>query len=65
MSVFRQPPFNLLFTDLIVARVKATNVIGDGLYSDNNTSGVRVQTEPDSPINAPEVLSYNEQTAEL
>ena len=42
MTVFRQPNFNLDFKDLIVAKVKATNVIGDGLFSDENISGVLI-----------------------
>lgn len=65
MTLFRESPFSLQFKDLIVARAKATNAIGDGPFSEINTTGVRVQTEPDAPLTAPTVQSYNEQSVEL
>jgi hypothetical protein len=65
MSLFRAAPFNLDFNDLIIAQVKATNVIGEGLFSDPNTQGIRIQTEPNSPLTAPIVVSYDEQSVEL
>jgi hypothetical protein len=65
MTIFREVPFSLTFKTLIVARARATNAIGDGPFSDLNLTGVRIMTEPDAPLNAPTVLSYDETSAEL
>ena len=42
MSAFRDTPLNLKFKDLIVAKVAATNLIGQGDYSDPNEVGLIV-----------------------
>jgi hypothetical protein len=60
MTLFRQAPFLLEFKDLIISRVKATNLIGTGPYSDLNTNGVKIMTEPEAPLNAPVITSYDE-----
>ena len=46
MTVLRAAPFNLKQDDLVVFIVKAVNLIGQGLYSEPNTSGVLIQVEP-------------------
>jgi hypothetical protein len=65
MTLFRQTPFLLEFKDLIIARVKATNLIGTGPYSDLNTNGVKIMTEPEAPLNAPVIISYDEYSIQL
>jgi len=46
MTAFRAAPYNLLFHDLILAKVSAVNNIGEGAASIANSGGARVQTEP-------------------
>lgn len=45
-EVLLQEPFSYEFDDLVVARVRAYNSRGWSEYSDSNTVGVRIQTEP-------------------
>jgi hypothetical protein len=45
-EVLLQEPFSYLFDDLVVARVRAYNGRGWSNYSEANTVGVRIQTEP-------------------
>ena len=42
MSFFRGAPLNLEFDDLIVFKVRESNLIGDGDFSDPNIAGVRI-----------------------
>ena len=65
MAIFRGAPLNLAFKDLIVAKVAATNLIGQGTFSVANTVGLLVQTEPFAPESAPAVTSYDEQSIQL
>jgi hypothetical protein len=44
---------SLELDSLIVARVAASNAQGEGDYSPVNTDGIRIQTIPQAPINAP------------
>lgn len=53
MTVFLASPFSLSKGDLIKAVVLATNEIGDSVNSDLNTSGILVQTVPDTPSTGP------------
>jgi hypothetical protein len=46
MTILRANPFNLKQDDLVVFIVKAVNLIGQGVYSEPNTSGVQIQVEP-------------------
>jgi hypothetical protein len=39
--------FGLEYGDLVVARARATNSIGDGQYSQPNSAGATIQTEPE------------------
>ena len=39
--------FGLGYGDLVVARARATNSIGDGQYSQPNSAGATIQTEPE------------------
>ena len=48
MSVLRGSPYNLGLGDLVKAKVMATNAVGDSEYSQENTSGVVVETVPGS-----------------
>lgn len=38
--------FNLDYGDLVVVRVRAVNAVGDGEYSQVNTEGATIETEP-------------------
>lgn len=60
LQTLRASPLNLIFNDLVVAKVYATNKIGSGLESDLNTDGVTVQTEPITPTQSPSVIYYDE-----
>ena len=39
--------FGLAYGDLVVARARATNSLGDGQYSQPNSAGATIQTEPE------------------
>lgn len=58
--MLREAPLLLKFNDLVVVKVFASNIIGSGPESTTNTEGVKIQTEPLRPSNAPVVLSYSE-----
>ena len=56
MTVLRAAPYLLLQGDLVVARVRASNSLGDGPYSLLNTAGALIQVEPHAmatPLNGP------------
>lgn len=40
--------YGLTLGTLVVAKVSATNSLGDGDYSEPNTSGATIQTEPEA-----------------
>jgi len=61
----RGNPLNLLQNNLVVVRVLATNKIGSGAFSDFNTEGILIQTEPVTPPNAPTIVEYTEYTVKL
>jgi hypothetical protein len=65
MTVLRAAPFNLALDQLIVAKVRAVNVIGAGSYSAENTLGVTIQTEPQAPSSAPSIASYTQFTVTI
>lgn len=45
--MLRLPPYNLVYGDLVVAKVKARNSIGWSVeYSDENTVGAHIQVLP-------------------
>lgn len=46
-------------------KIYATNKIGSGEESDLNSEGVRIQTEPNIPPNAPTVVLYDEYSVKL
>ena len=46
MNVLRGAPYNLVLGDLVRAKVKATNAVGDSDFSQENTGGVVVETVP-------------------
>lgn len=46
MNVFESEPFNLVQGDPIVAKVSATNAIGESLFSELSTITGFVQTVP-------------------
>jgi hypothetical protein len=46
-------------------RVLATNKIGSGAFSDFNTEGVLIQTEPVTPPKEPTIVEYTEYTVKL
>ena len=56
MNTLTGTPYSLLLGDLIIARVKAFNVIGDGSFF-SNTAGVLIRTVPLAPDNSPSVVS--------
>jgi hypothetical protein len=45
-AVLRAAPYSLAFDSYVLAKVQASNVYGDGLVSDANTSGAKIQREP-------------------
>jgi hypothetical protein len=49
LTVLRASPFSLQYNDLVVVKARARNVWGYGAFSENNTSGAHVQTEPNAP----------------
>lgn len=55
MNSLTSAQYSLVKDDLVVARVKAFNVIGDGSYT-SNTIGVTVWTVPLAPDNTPTVV---------
>ena len=61
----RQAPLNLVFDDLIVVQILATNKIGSGPWCEPNIIGVRIQTEPIIPPSAPVILEYSEFSIEI
>ena len=46
VAVLRAPPYDLALQDLVVARVRATNELGPGPFSEANLAGALVETEP-------------------
>lgn len=46
MTVLRAAPYSLQYDSLIRVKVSACNLNGCGTYSDANTIGARIQTEP-------------------
>jgi hypothetical protein len=48
VSVLRASPYELARGGLVVARLRAVNELGPGLYSPDNTAGAAVETEPDA-----------------
>ena len=46
VSVLRAAPFSLLLQNLVVARVRAINMLGAGPFSEANTVGALIETEP-------------------
>ena len=63
--VLRQAPLYLVFDDLIVVQILATNKIGSGPWCEPNIIGVRIQTEPIIPPSAPVILEYSEFSIEI
>lgn len=57
MTQLMSSTFNLTLGDLIVARVKASNVKGFGPYSPVNIIGAVIQSKPLAPINGPRRLA--------
>ena len=49
----QQSPFNLVQGDLVQAKVRAVNSIGESLDSSQNTDGARIETVPSAPPVAP------------
>lgn len=49
LSVLRAIPYSLQFNELVVAKARARNAWGYGAYSEINTSGAFIQTEPVAP----------------
>lgn len=64
-TVLRQAPLNLVYDDLVVIRVLATNKIGSGPQCEPNIIGVRIQTEPITPPDSPEITEYSEYSVKL
>jgi hypothetical protein len=57
MPVFQEAPYNLSEDDLITVRARASNALGDSVWSAPNTSGAVVVTAPPalaSPVLADE-----------
>ena len=46
MTVLREAPYSLPFDSYVLAKVQASNIYGDGLVSDANTVGAKIQREP-------------------
>jgi len=46
LTVLRASPYSLTLGTLVQAKVKATNVIGDSAFSQENTAGATIETEP-------------------
>lgn len=46
LTSLRAAPYSLVYADLVVAKVRASNAIGWGPYSQPNSVGALVQTEP-------------------
>ena len=47
MATLRANPFNMTLNSLLVARIKAANAFGyQNNYSNLNTDGARIKTEP-------------------
>jgi len=64
-TVLRQAPLNLVYDDLVVIKVLATNKIGSGPQCEPNIIGVRIQTEPVTPPESPEITEYSEYSVKL
>jgi hypothetical protein len=62
-TTFRAAPFGLALNSLIVAKIAATNVVGQGTYSTVNAAGITIQTEPGSPTLAPTADLFDEASA--
>ncbi len=61
ISALRNAPYNLVRLELIKAKIRAKNIRGWSDYSDVNTVGVTVKTEPDqmaAPSNGPLTDEY-------
>lgn len=53
MTLLWAAPFELDYGEDVIARVKAANSIGEGLYSDDSTTNASVETVPQKPSSAP------------
>jgi hypothetical protein len=53
MDTLKASPFNLVQGDLVVAKILATNDIGDSSYSIVNTVGADIRVAPLTPILEP------------
>ena len=49
MATLRASPYNLVLNSLVVAKITATNVHGTSPFSQPNTSGMIIKTEPLTP----------------
>lgn len=49
LTVLRATPYLLTLNNLVVAKARARNVWGYGAYSESNTAGAYIQTEPNAP----------------
>ena len=46
MQTLRDAPYSLAYGDLVEVRVRAYNALGEGYYSQVNTAGATIETEP-------------------
>ena len=65
MSLLVNLPLLMLQGDLITLRVRAYNKIGWSAYSDSNTSGVKAEEKPSTPVASPILISQAESTITL
>jgi hypothetical protein len=56
LETLQLPPFNLIIGDLIVARVSASNELGEGDPSEINIEGAYISRKPDK-MQPPKLLS--------
>lgn len=62
MTIFKEAPLSLEYQDLIVVRISSFNQIGESNFSNINTHGISVQTEPLAPTTLLTVIGYDEQS---
>ena len=65
MTTFKLAPLQLIYKDLIVVKISATNQIGDSIFSEVNQVGLTVQTEPLQPPNPLTIIGFDEQSIQL
>ena len=65
MQTFLLTPLLLEYKDLIVVRISSTNQIGPSLFSDENGTGIQLQSVPQEPPNPLTVIGYDEQSVQL